>query len=163
MNRVDVNLNKKDSSEKPDAENRYVIFHELLHALGFEHEQFHKGYPWDDSELPASSALDQDTAVRANLQAMANLTLFDELKKAYGSGLAPVQYLASRKKNLANDKLNTRWGECDVNSILMYPAHKKILAEKFPEMAAEATQKVGSGLVSAGDIAALRVIYPSVG
>jgi len=162
-NRIDVNLNrtKGDYGEKSVSENKFVIIHELLHALGFEHEQFHKRYPWDDTELPVTSALDQDDAVYAKLRVPGNQKIFNELKTAYNSGFVPVQYLASRRKNLSDTKLETNWNNCDTNSIMMYPEHDKILKAHFSAVVAQATNKVGSSnLLSAGDIQALRVIYP---
>ena len=49
------------------------MLHELLHAIGFEHEQLHKKFPWDDSQSESDETLSK------------NRLLHHEIAKAYGN------------------------------------------------------------------------------
>jgi hypothetical protein len=86
---------------------KYSMQHELLHALGFHHEQYHINFPWDDSQ-PARKPSTMRAAISMyEYEKLAsgswNDELFKQLKKQ--GVISPERIDHAKSLTLANDDL----------------------------------------------------------
>jgi len=104
------------------------MVHEILHALGFGHEQYHKEYPWDDGQATWNYSktdvfFKTQNTVSAYKQSNIgnNNTLFTKIKAASGwdDELTTLQ-LVYRHSYLKNDDFESTTN-CDADSVMMYP------------------------------------------
>ena len=197
----------------------FSCVHEMMHCLGFEHEQFHKEYAWDAADTgqakPRSIAPPTPTTAAPSRARSSSLTgatkgpavTTDASKKPEGGGASGKQvalpdtlseqeaetagskgtkvfkprnqaiyaflihcdnsvyadsYLAQRMKK--SGQLTPITGCCDYNSVMMYDYFSR--AAKYAAKAGHldgitivGTSKLPDGILSAGDVDAVKQVY----
>jgi len=129
----------------------FEIIHEICHCLGFEHEQFHPKYLWDDSDFrtlrQSPTKKDQNVNVfnvgdlakkGSDLTKFLYSSLADQHKKGASNvkamevmqgratidGTFAVNQFAAARVRVLNDNVAFT-DTCDYNSIMMYPEWRK--------------------------------------
>jgi hypothetical protein len=143
------NIGFKGGMQTITAMDKEQMQHELFHALGFHHEQYHRDFPWDDTS-PKRPPETRRSAINfyeyQNLEPGSwNEKVFKQLGRqgatapgrlkqdiAGSDRLTSEQILELQGKRYANGQLNGRfytlndtnvesWGYCDFDSVMMYP------------------------------------------
>lgn len=159
--------------------NKFTIIHELLHALGFKHEQLHRNLPWDDDDpktvpsgnlkfrINGGKSLSQISIHYEDyIKTINNRRLFDAIKIAYmGRGFSVEANLLSRVLAIT-DQMTEHWGYCDLDSNMMYAQFKTGLTSLNQATPGGLTGIGSSGInahcdvLSNQDVAALKFMYP---
>lgn len=140
---------------------KFTVIHELLHALGFKHEQLHCKFPWDDTD-PQLKAVNRMYSYKGKSKTENNKKLYSALSKAVNEFYADNN-LNSRLEAML-DPQTEHWGDCDLNSVMMYG--------RFAEAVTEVGLDKQAGVISSGispqcdvlsnqDVDALRHMYPA--
>jgi hypothetical protein len=144
---------------------KFTVIHELLHALGFKHEQLHQGFPWDDTD-PTRQKVNRLFSYEGKMQSLQNKNLYAEiLNQAKSTVFYADNNLTSRLEAML-DANTEHWGKCDLDSVMMYPVFKRALLACQMTSAPQAPDVVASGIsphcdvLSNQDVAALRYMYP---
>ena len=144
--------------------------HEILHALGFHHEQLHKGFPWNDDD-PTISAVNRMFSWKDQMTTDWNKELWSKLSGGtLGGQFYADNNLMSRVQSLLDANVES-YDKCDFDSIMMYPDCKKaveaaLVTYPTPTINGTAYVKYGSGqdpkapFLSKGDVKAILHMYP---
>jgi len=101
------NIGMKVGKQTITALEKFSMQHELLHALGFHHEQYHRDFPWDDGQpqrQPSRSRAAISMYEYGNLQAGSwNDEVFKQLQ--IQGAIAPDRPDQAKILLLANDEL----------------------------------------------------------
>lgn len=151
-------------------QDQFSMQHELMHALGFHHEQLHEDYAWDDSDenitAKAIAAIIKGNgmvSVKKYLKPDTyNMTLYLAIAKGMKNELAADANLLSRYKSIRDkDKLVKHLDPCDYSSIMMYPQLRDA-AQSLPKLAPGkklVKGKMASTNLSESDVKALLTLY----
>jgi hypothetical protein len=143
---------------------KHTVIHELLHALGFKHEQLHRRFPWDDTD-PPRNRVDRMFSYEGKCQTRNNQNLYKAIQSIQG-GLGGKFFadnnLTSRVDALLDPDAE-HWGDCDLDSVMLYGDFRKALTSIGMQNAnglVQTGQSAVCDVLSAQDIAALRYMYP---
>jgi len=141
-------------NRKVEFDNKETFYHELLHALGFNHEQYHKKYPWDRNDPSVDFANDKKKRLttyefKEKSKNIKNQTMYATLLKNYG---IPMQVDGQlRQLYLVADSQDWLFSEnIDAESIMMYESSATGIVEGFKK----------SSTPSKEDFATIRLYYP---
>ncbi len=108
-------FNEKLLRRKVTANNFRAFLHELMHCLGFEHEQLHKYYLWNPSaSLPAT---------KKDLFNKIIMKIIDEVYKSPGSAAQNLDSWWKMRTQGAHSQI------VDLDSVMMYPAFRQVLSK----------------------------------
>jgi hypothetical protein len=167
------------------ANNKSTMQHELLHALGFHHEQLHKNGPWGAFGTKASSA----SRIDANLLTAFGKGMLDAdaiSAEAAAHSKSAVRPGSGRRNSIsAGDKVVVSVNQeaidqhkraydeavtsnsiehrdaCDFDSVMMYPEMTKAAeAVKLGDKVTKTGKHPRAPSLSNGDVNALQYLYP---
>lgn len=145
------------------ATNKYSLQHELLHALGFRHEQLHEDFAWDDSDVPPKE-IERIFGPKKRIPGEFNVKLLKQIESTMGNLLAAELNLKSRADMmLQKGKLVRHLDPCDYSSIMMYPAMRKAVEgvnDSLPKGKRLILGKLKTEFLTEHDVAALLELYP---
>ncbi len=134
---------------------RFTAVHEIMHGLGFHHEEKHAGFPWKGSTENWSNF---------NVEKLDpwDRKIFDSLKKKssdFGARAKIKDFKAS-----ASSTTMQSLGKCDIHSVMMYRFLREAVecAQKaFPtQLPGNYTWSSIAGELTASDRNALRGLFP---
>lgn len=139
-------VGKKGGKQDVTGGTEEVMYHELMHVLGFHHEQYHWRFPWDHSDPDPKIGV--GWAMRGNVKPRANTwnaLLYDKVKGRYGGDFGAQAQLQHMYKKREDIHL-THTDNCDFDSVMMY---------------SEFVRAVDEALAVRGVIAAVAVVNPA--
>jgi hypothetical protein len=139
---------------------KQTVVHELLHALGFRHEQLHKGFPWDDND-PKLTSVDRMYAYKTKIKGASNRLLFEKIMGRMPEFFADNN-LSSRLEAIL-DTNNEHWAQCDLDSVMMYSNFRSaVIAANLTHSLAvtQSGKSAACNVLSNLDVDALRYMYP---
>ena len=156
-----------------------MFMHETLHVLGAIHEQYHRGYPWLDSDPVRKLAKSYDHrsgfsfSYKKRTKTPWNNAMFKYLAGTYGNEFSADNQLDVRHSAVSDQRLN-HFRTCDLDSVMMYPdsktAYEKAFAAvKFPLTEFPAQPRASgkypgySDFLSNVDVEGIRHMYPNPG
>lgn len=147
------------------ANNQEAMIHELLHALGFGHEQYHKDYPWADGgktwNYTIADSFDSKAQAAYEKSGIGtNDTLFTKLVATGYTKMQATGQLIYRHTYLKDNNYESL-SSCDADSVMMYPPMKAAVeSAQITTSTYKETGKFKSGKsLSVGDKSALVAMY----
>lgn len=149
--------------QKIGGTSKHTVLHELLHAIGFKHEQLHRKLPWDDTD-PRRTKVNRYAgfAPERGFKTEGNRKLFEAITVTVNEFYASNN-LWSRLEAVM-DPQTEHWGDCDLNSVMCYPDFVTALTRAGMDRSPGVTR---SGMhpacdtLSNQDAQALRYMYPA--
>lgn len=158
---------------------RPMVIHEIMHVLGFLHEQYHRYYPWDDSHPLRAPAADF-TARNGMYSYGAVIGGSTAWNQAFYNSLLARYHLDFRVSNQLDCRHAAIWDArirrshfCDLNSVMMYPDSRDAYIQTNAALGAAAQpynppRIVGSppapnaspNSLSLFDVRTIRLFYP---
>ena len=166
-------IGKKGGVQTIGGDNVHTMIHEMLHALGFFHEQLHKKYPWDDND-PKFKKFSRFLDYNRKIKTRHNIALFKAIED--GSGIMHMGKTFYANNNLLSrlervkDQNTEHRGKCDLDSVMMYEAFATAVDDLDPLDQMPGSQQfyhhsgiaARSNNLSNDDVATLRYMFPNV-
>jgi hypothetical protein len=148
--------------------NHFQVIHEAMHILGFRHEQYHHGFPWDNSYPSVQKEyFEYHDAGHFSRLSPWNQALYNALRNRYGWNfpVRPNGQLFFLRRDRADPQV-THHGYCDLDSVMMYAefreAYRNLNVNIAPPAGSNAqpSAKVGAlQQLSTSDVAAVKHMY----
>ncbi|CAN5532163.1 hypothetical protein BH09PSE5_BH09PSE5_44860 [soil metagenome] len=136
------------------------VVHELLHALGFKHEQLHRHFPWDDED-PVVQKPDRMFRFYGHINTERNKLLHSRICGKLGTFYGDNN-LISRVIEV-RDIGNEHRGPCDLDSVMMYSSFRDAVISAGCNNLPDVTSSGMSphcDVLSNDDVDTLRYMYP---